>query len=89
MTGKYASKHSAFLAKPLAIPLVLLYNYSMTDVSAAQFLDILKDPNMPLEKRRLLEIIRNPKTQVVEITVSDYGFGTDAVATNIRIITYD
>ena len=44
---------------------------------------------MPLEKRRLLEIIRNPKTQVVEITVSDYGFGTDAVATNIRIITYD
>ena len=44
----------------------------MTDVTAQEFLEILKDPTMSDAKARLIEVIRNPDTYVLDIEVSSY-----------------
>ena len=59
----------------------------MTDITAHEFLEILKDPNIDHVKRRVLEMIRNPKTQIIEVAVSD--FSGDVVTTTIRMRTYE
>jgi len=45
----------------------------MTDVTAIEFLEILKDPAMADAKAKLVEVLRNPNTYVLEISVSSFS----------------
>jgi len=61
----------------------------MTDVSAQEFLDILKDPDMARIKRRVVGMIQNPKTELIEVVVSDFAHDHSEIITTIKIRTYD
>lgn len=57
----------------------------MTDVTAQEFLEILKDPAMADAKERIIQVVKNPKTQVINIEVSSYNPASTTMTIRLKI----
>lgn len=56
----------------------------MTDVSPQEFLERLKDPIMSDMKLSVIEIIRDTKTQILEVSTEDYGGESFTIIVRLR-----
>ena len=57
----------------------------MTDVTPQKFLEILQDPTMSAMKDRLIEIINNPDTSVLDVTTQAYHPTETTLVIRLRI----